>query len=71
MTAPLPPDPRPHAEEAEPGADPLHALRDAPSGAPQGKIVALSPRYERLVLEFSSTATRLGSGVNCVVLLGS
>ena len=51
-TIPLSPDPRPHAEEAALAADSSPTLPDAPSGAPQGEVGALSARHERFVLEF-------------------
>jgi phage terminase small subunit len=65
QTIPLSPNPQPHAEEAalaavsmqEPHAEPSPTLRDAPIGAPQGEVAALSPRplsmrHGRFVLEY-------------------
>ena len=51
-TTPLSPDPRPDAKEAAPAADSSPTLPDAPSGAPQREVGALSARHERFVLEF-------------------
>jgi phage terminase small subunit len=65
QTIPLSPNPQPHAEAAalaavsmlEPHAEPSPTLRDAPIGAPQGEVAALSPRplsmrHGRFVLEY-------------------